>query len=76
MGCFRKFIEGEIVMLDNCVTCDKETSYDVKDHTNERMGYVKGVGQLCLDCYDEIYVKKTKPAISFVKIGKRGKRKI
>ena len=63
-------------MLDNCVTCDKETSYDAKDHMDERMGYVKGVGQLCLDCYDEIYVKKTKPAISFVKIGKRGKRKI
>ena len=63
-------------MLDNCVTCNKETSYDVKDNINERMGYVKGVGQLCSECYNEIYIKKTKPAISFVKIGKRGKRRI
>ncbi len=66
----------ENLMLDNCVTCDKETSYDLKNHMDERIGYVKGIGQLCLDCYDEVYVKKTKPAISFVKIGKRGKRRI
>ena len=61
-------------MKDNCVTCDVETLYDRDEHIDTRIGYIEGTGQLCLDCYDEIYVKKTKPKISFVKIGKRGKR--
>ena len=62
-------------MKDNCVTCGKKTLYHIEDHIDTRMGYIEGAGQLCLDCYDEIYVKKTKPKISFVKIGKRGKKK-
>ena len=61
-------------MNDNCVTCNKETLYRIDDPIDMRIGYIEGAGQLCLDCYDEVYVKKTKPAISFVKIGKRGKR--
>lgn len=61
-------------MKDNCVTCDKKTSYHTEDYIDTRIGYIEGVGQLCLDCYDEVYVKKTKPKISFVKIGKRGKK--
>ena len=63
-------------MLDSCVTCDKETSYNIEDCIDKRIGYVEGVGQLCSKCYDVIYVKKTKPKISFVKIGKRGKRNV
>ena len=63
-------------MKDNCVTCNKETHYRIDDHIDMRIGYIEGAGQLCLDCYDEVYVKKTKPKISFVKIGKRGKENV
>ena len=63
-------------MKDNCVTCNKETHYRIDDHIDMRIGYVEGAGQLCFDCYDEIYVKKTKPKISFVEIGKRGKENV
>ena len=61
-------------MKEKCVTCGKKTHYHIEDNIDMRIGYIEGAGQLCLDCYDEVYVKKTKPAISFVKIGKRGKR--
>ena len=60
-------------MKDECVTCGKKTPYDVEDDINTRSEYVEGAGQFCSICFDEIYVKKTKPKISFVKIGKRGK---
>ena len=61
-------------MKDNCVTCNKETLYRIDDPIDMRIGYIEGAGQLCLDCYDEIYIKKAKPKVSFVKIGRRGKR--
>lgn len=63
-------------MKDKCVTCGKETLYDREDHIDTRLGYVEGSGQLCLDCYDEIYIKQEKPKISFVKIGRRGKEDV
>ena len=56
---------------DRCVTCGKKTPYDIKDNLEKRIGYVKGAGQFCFICYDEIYVKKTKPKISYVNIGRR-----
>ena len=43
-------------MKELCVTCKKETTYYREDHIDQRIGYIK-VGQLCLDCYDELYVK-------------------
>ena len=46
-------------MKDNCVTCDKETPYNIDDHIDMRIGYIEGAGQLCFDCYEEVYVKKT-----------------
>tara|TARA_Y100000114_G_scaffold156441_1_gene183653 strand:+ start:1781 stop:1972 length:192 start_codon:yes stop_codon:yes gene_type:complete len=61
-------------MKDKCVTCGKKTAYNIDDHINTRTAYIKGAGQFCKICYDEIYVKKTKPKISYVKIGKREKR--
>ena len=45
---------------DKCVSCDKDTEYNLHDHVDFRIGYIEGAGQLCLDCYDEIYVKKNK----------------
>jgi len=44
-------------MKELCVTCKKETTYYREDHIDQRIGYIRGVGQLCLDCYDELYVK-------------------
>ena len=63
-------------MKEKCVTCGEETLYDREDHIDTRLGYVEGSGQLCLDCDEEIYIKKEKPKISFVKIGRRGKEDV
>ena len=46
-------------MRDSCVSCKKETVYDKLDHVDQSLGYVQGAGQLCLDCYDLIYIKPT-----------------
>ena len=61
-------------MKEKCVTCGKKTRYHIEDHIETRIGYIKGAGQFCSKCYDVIYVKKTKPKISYVKIGNRGNR--
>ena len=45
---------------DKCVSCNQDTLYNKHDHVDFRMGYIEGAGQLCLNCYDEIYVKKDK----------------
>ena len=47
-------------MKDKCVSCGVETSYDKTDHVDFRLGYVEGAGQLCLDCYGEVYGLKPK----------------
>ena len=47
-------------MKDKCVSCEVETSYDKTDHVDFRLGYVEGAGQLCLDCYGEVYDLKPK----------------
>jgi len=44
-------------MKELCVTCKKETTYYREEHIDQRIGYIKGSGQLCLDCYDELYIK-------------------
>ena len=44
-------------MKDKCNCCGVETPYDKDDHIDTRIGYIEGAGQLCLDCYDLIYVK-------------------
>ena len=47
-------------MKDKCISCNKKTLYDKTDHVDTRMCYVEGAGQLCLDCYEEIYMKSKK----------------
>ena len=44
-------------MKEKCVTCSGETKYDREDHIDYRIGYIEGSGQLCFDCYDELYIK-------------------
>lgn len=43
------------MMKDKCVSCDCETLYDKETHIDQRLGYIEGAGQLCLECYDKIY---------------------
>ena len=47
-------------MKEKCVVCKEETKYNKEDHIDFRIGYIEGSGQLCLNCYNEIYVKKTR----------------
>ena len=43
-------------MKEQCVVCKQKTLYNKTDHIDFRIGYVQGVGQLCLDCFGKIYV--------------------
>lgn len=47
----------EAGIKEKCVVCDCETQFDINEHIDFRMGYIEGVGQLCLNCYDKIYIK-------------------
>ena len=38
--------------------CGIDSIFDFTEHIKFRIGYIKGVGQLCLDCLHEIYFKK------------------
>ena len=46
---------------DKCVSCKKETQYDEFDHIDFRNFYIEGAGQLCPECYNEIYQKIESP---------------
>ena len=50
-------------MKDKCVTCGIDSIFDFTEHIKFRIGYIKGVGQLCLDCLHDIYYKKNKKQI-------------
>lgn len=41
--------------LETCVRCGKTVNIQIAMHVDERKTYVEGVGQLCLDCYNNIY---------------------
>ena len=41
--------DGE--QFDNCVICGKQTQYKTNTHIDMRHGYVKGMEQLCGNCY-------------------------
>jgi hypothetical protein len=40
---------------DKCVICNDDSLYDKTMPIKLRLGYIKGSGQLCLECYDKIY---------------------
>lgn len=42
-------------MKEICVRCGKETEYDVGTPVTERSCYVPGSGQMCFDCFCEVY---------------------
>lgn len=43
-----------------CVLCDKETPYKFTDNIDLRNWYVEGAGQLCENCYNDLYERKKK----------------
>ena len=43
-------------MKDKCVSCGCKTPYEKTDHVDYRLGYVEGAGQLCLECYENVYM--------------------
>ena len=45
---------------DKCVSCKKDSLYDKETHIDFRIGYIEGAGQLCLDCFDNLYFKSKK----------------
>ena len=53
-------ITKDVTKKDRCVMCSKKTEYDIHTHIDLREHYIEGAGQLCLDCFDEIYVNKKK----------------
>ena len=57
---------------DKCINCKKETLYGNKTHTDFRIGYVEGAGQLCLDCYGVIYKQYAGALINSKEIRHRG----
>jgi len=46
-------------MKDNCVVCGKETEWGEREVIHNRRCYVKGMGQLCDDCYVDAYSHET-----------------
>lgn len=36
---------------EKCVMCGNETQYDISTNINLRYGYIEGMGQLCMTCY-------------------------
>jgi hypothetical protein len=45
---------------EKCINCGAETPYAKDTHIDNRAYYEYGVGQLCQDCYNEIYTLKDK----------------
>ena len=45
------------VKLEKCVSCGRETGYSINDHVDSRKTYVEGAGQLCSQCFIEVYKK-------------------
>ena len=40
---------------EKCIRCGKETKYDVSAPVNMRKYYIEGSGQLCEECFYELY---------------------
>ena len=40
---------------DKCSLCNDDSPYDRTKPINERVGYIEGSGQMCLDCYEKVY---------------------
>lgn len=45
---------------EKCVICGKDTGIPVDLDISLRTSYIEGAGQLCIDCYKDLYVSKRK----------------
>mgnify|MGYP003115495558 CR=1 FL=1 len=54
----RYSIMSKEIMKEKCVECDQETPYDVSTHISLRQCYVEGAGQLCQECWTNIYEER------------------
>ncbi len=50
--------------IEKCVSCGRETGYSINDHVDSRKTYVEGAGQLCSDCFIEVYKKVHKKDVN------------
>ncbi len=41
--------------IEKCVSCEGITQYKFNDNIFNREYYVQGAGQLCKECYEEVY---------------------
>jgi recombinational DNA repair protein (RecF pathway) len=46
---------SETIQKEKCVSCGGETPHYVHEHIDYRYYYVEGAGQLCKECYEDIY---------------------
>lgn len=49
-------------MIEKCIQCGNDTTYNVEDHVDMRVGYIEGAGQLCINCHmlQERFPEETK----------------
>ena len=48
-------IPGKKIMKEICIRCGKETEYAISAPVNMRKYYIEGSGQLCEQCFYELY---------------------
>ena len=48
-------MDNKDIKYDNCVCCGKQTNEPEARNVDHRNYYVDGAGQLCEDCYIEVY---------------------
>lgn len=46
------------IITEKCVLCGKDIPISIDTHITNRKGYIEGAGQLCKECYHEIYEEK------------------
>jgi len=52
-----KHTQKKQLEIEKCIVCGKATTYTKDTPISERAGYVEGGGQLCQDCYKDLYLK-------------------
>ena len=40
---------------DKCNLCNNDSPYDKSEPVDDRIAYIEGSGQMCLNCYDKVY---------------------
>jgi len=57
MKVYKNYLEVNMTLdlIEKCVSCNTDTQYKVSDNIHIRFGYIEGAGQLCKECYEEVY---------------------